>query len=486
MNQTTAPTATDLPHIPILRFGKEYRSLDLETVTDPASGAPLAEVSRANPGMIRRDLRKIREARRTLQQLSYRQRLKICQDAGDLFMNGSLRFGGTSQSAEDYIAVLSRTSGLPYSLIKKNMAKVHTVFTGMEEILRGLTRGLDLSILDQAIGEHNGVPVCYAPESDCLGVVLPSNSPGVNSIWMPSIALGIPVLLKPGREEPWTPMRIIQALLAAGCPNSAFGFYPTSHDGAATILDHSGRALLFGDESTTSAYAHNAAIQIHGPGWSKVLVGEDVIDSWEEFLPTMVQSVAANGGRSCINASSIFVPRHGRAIAEALAERCAEFVPKAADDPTATLSAFANPKFAEWINAKIDEGLQAGGAVDCALELRGTPRQQTLGGRQYLLPTVVYCDSLDHPLARTEFLFPFTSVVEVPSNQWVEQIGPTLVATVLTKQESLIRDLLDSRKIDRLNLGPVPTSVVEWNQPHEGNLFEFLYSRNSIQRASSW
>ena len=36
------------------------------------------------------------------------------------------------------------------------------------------------------------------------------------AIFAPAIALKVPVILKPGREEPWTPYRLIQALIAAG------------------------------------------------------------------------------------------------------------------------------------------------------------------------------------------------------------------------------------------------------------------------------
>ena len=38
--------------------------------------------------------------------------------------------------------------------------------------------------------------------------------------------------------------------------------------------------------------------------------------------------------------------------------------------------------------------------------------------------------------------------------------------------------------IDRLNLGAWPTNRVKWDQPHEGNLFEFLYKRRSIHIAA--
>jgi hypothetical protein len=41
--------------------------------------------------------------------------------------------------------------------------------------------------------------------------------------------------------------------------------------------------------------------------------------------------------------------------------------------------------------------------------------------------------------------------------------------------------LLLSPLVDRLNVGPIPTNVISWDQPHEGNLFEHLYARRSFQ-----
>jgi hypothetical protein len=65
----------------------------------------------------------------------------------------------------------------------------------------------------------------------------------------------------------------------------------------------------------------------------------------------------------------------------------------------------------------------------------------------------------------------------------LEAIGPSLVVTAITQDEKFIRELLASPSIERLNLGPLPTTRVQWDQPHEGNLFEFLYRRRAIQRA---
>jgi hypothetical protein len=36
--------------------------------------------------------------------------------------------------------------------------------------------------------------------------------------------------------------------------------------------------------------------------------------------------------------------------------------------------------------------------------------------------------------------------------------------------------------IGRLNLGPIPTTVLQWDQPHEGNLFEHLYQQRAFQQ----
>ena len=55
------------------------------------------------------------------------------------------------------------------------------------------------------------------------------------------------MVIKPGREEPWTPFRLIQAFIAAGAPAEAFGFYPTDHEGSGEVVKLSGRNLVFGD-----------------------------------------------------------------------------------------------------------------------------------------------------------------------------------------------------------------------------------------------
>jgi hypothetical protein len=408
--------------------------------------------------------------------------VEFVQRAGEIFLNDTLPLGedGQVQSPDDYVRQLGGTSGLPHSLIRMNMKRLGGVFADIGVILRGLTRGMDLDVLDRGYGSQGGGPVSYNCVADNLAVILPSNSPAVNALWVPAIALGVPVILKPGREEPWTPWRIIQSLIKAGIPAEAFSYYPTGHDGSGILLRRAGRVMMFGDDATVAQYKDDPRVEVHGSGRSKILIGEDKIEQWREFLPLLVESVSANSGRSCINASAILVPRYAEEIAETLARELLTMTPRAADDPDARLSGFANPAMPEWIDGAITADLATPGARDISGELRGSPRRASRDGMNYLLPTIIHCQDFSHPLANREFLFPYVSVTNVPQAKMLEVIGPSLVVTAITEDPNWIPELLECPDIDRLNLGPHPTNRVQWDQPHEGNLFEFLYRRRSI------
>ncbi|HEY0455583.1 MAG TPA: aldehyde dehydrogenase family protein [Verrucomicrobiae bacterium] len=475
----------NLPHIPVLRLGRPYESLDKISVLDHRNGQVKAEVSTVNAGIIRKDLQRIAQSRAALKKFSVAQLIDISAKAGDLFLNASLPLGdrGHVQSPQDYIEILSMTSALPHVLIRRNMTKIHGALTNMRPVLNGLTRGLDLAIIDTGFGKQAGSPCSFYPTTQALGLVMPSNSPTVNSLWLPAIALKIPVVLKPGREEPWTPYRLIQSFIAAGAPAEAFGFYPTDHEGAGEILKSCGRALIFGDKNTTQPYANNPAIQIHGPGFSKVIIGEDEIERWPEFIDLIVSTISDNGGRSCINASAVVVPKYAAEIADALAKKLGSFAPLPATDENARLSGFANPKMAEAIEGAIEQDLKVPGATDVTAKYRGGPRKVQLDGGVYMRPTIVLCDSFAHPLANREFLFPYASVIQVPQSEMLKQIGHSLAVTAITKDKQFIEQLLESSLVERLNIGPISTMKVSWDQPHEGNMFEFLYKRRSIEWA---
>jgi hypothetical protein len=62
-------------------------------------------------------------------------------------------------------------------------------------------------------------------------------------------------------------------------------------------------------------------------------------------------------------------------------------------------------------------------------------------------------------------------------------MGPTLALSAITTDAALIGRLLESPTVERLNIGPIATNQIAWDQPHEGNLFDLLYARRSFQSA---
>jgi acyl-CoA reductase-like NAD-dependent aldehyde dehydrogenase len=226
-------------------------------------------------------------------------------------------------------------------------------------------------------------------------------------------------------------------------------------------------------------------VQVHGPGFSKIVFGDDCVDDWERYVDMMVDSVFLNSGRGCINCSGIWASRHTREIADAVAKRLAAVVPLPPDHPEASLAAFTVPGVADAISQSIDADLQAPGVTEVTSKYRdGTPRLVKQGRADYLLPTVLHCESPDAAAAKKEYMFPFVAVVECPQAKFLEAIGPTLVCTALTNDAALQRRLLDAVHVDRLNLGPVPTTQLNWLQPHEGNLIDFLFRARAFQTAA--
>src|SRR6266851_2649260 len=443
-------------HIPVLRWGEPYKSMDVDKVVHFQTGEALAEVSRANAGLVERDMRHAKRAREVLREIPIGELIRMVKRAADLYTSAELPLGDGTQSPDQF------------------------VLNEMENILDSLTRGLDLNILTRGYGvEKRGVPISYQAQTPVLGMVLPSNSPGVHTLWLPIIPMQIGLVLKPGPQEPWTPFRMTQAFVQAGVPKQAISIYPGLGDVGAAVLAGCPRSLIFGGTATVEQYKGNPSVQAHGPGFSKILLADDQVDNWEKYLDIMVDSVLVNSGRGCINCSGIWASRHARKIAEALAERMGPIQPLPPDDPKAALAAFTVPNQADAVSADIDNDLKAPGALD--LTAKFGPRLVKKERCDYLRPTVILCDSPELAIAKKEYMFPFVTVVQCPQEKMLESIGPTLVCSAITEDKKFQRALLDATHIDRLNLGPVPTIKLNWLQPHEGNIVDFLFRARAFQ-----
>jgi len=469
--------------LPVLRWGQPYTSMDADDVVHFQTGEPIARVSRANGGLIQRDMRRAQRARDLLREIPIDELIARVAKAGELYASAELPMGDGRQTPDDFVHAQSASTGLPERLCRANMKKNMFVLAEMRRILTSLTRGLDLQVLTSGYGEERGVPISYQAQTPVLGLVLPSNSPGVHTLWLPIIPMQIGLVLKPGPQEPWTPFRMAEAFFEAGVPREAISIYPGEADVGAAVLGSCDRSLVFGGQPTVDRYRGNPKVQAHGPGFSKIVLGDDEVDRWESHLDVMVDSVFANSGRGCINCSGIWASRHTREIADALAKRLAAVRPLAADHPEASLVAFTVPGLADAVSQSIDRDLQAPGVTDMSARHRDSPRVIKEGRAEYLLPTIVHSSTTDAAIVQKEYLFPFATVVECPQDQMIAAMGQTLVCSAITNDQSFRRQLVDAVNIDRLNLGPVPTIQLNWLQPHEGNIVDFLFRARAFQVA---
>ena len=174
--------------IPVVRFGKQYESLEKQEVVHFETGEVLAKVHQANGGMLKMDKRHFQRARDALREIPISRLIEMAAKAGDLYLNAKLPLGNGTQTPEEFCRMQSATTGLPEHMCAANMKKNYFVLTHMQEILDALTRGLPLDILTKGYGtEARGVMLSYQAYSPVLGMVLPSNSPGVHTLWMPVI-----------------------------------------------------------------------------------------------------------------------------------------------------------------------------------------------------------------------------------------------------------------------------------------------------------
>ena len=140
------------------------------------------------------------------------------------------------------------------------------------------------------------------------------------------------------------------------------------------------------------------------------------------------------------------------------------------------------PGVATAISTEIDNDLETPGVSDVTAARRGGGRLVKAGNADYLLPTVIHCESPRVAIATKEYMFPFVTVVQCPEAEMLGAIGPTLVCSAITCNPSFRRSLVDAVHI-AAEPGPVPDDAAERRLAPEGNLIDFLYRARAFQTA---
>ena len=64
-----------------------------------------------------------------------------------------------------------------------------------------------------------------------------------------------------------------------------------------------------GMEINVKRLERNPRVQVHGPGFSKILLGDDVVDEWDQYLDLMVGFMPFSGQTGAANGLAIVRPR---------------------------------------------------------------------------------------------------------------------------------------------------------------------------------
>jgi len=78
-------------HIPILRRGQPYESVETVELVHHATGKPVATVSQANSGMVVRDINRIDDT--VLERFTIAELIDICNRAAERFVGATLPIG---------------------------------------------------------------------------------------------------------------------------------------------------------------------------------------------------------------------------------------------------------------------------------------------------------------------------------------------------------------------------------------------------------
>ena len=246
-----------------------------------APAQALARISQVNAGIIRKDLARIGEARAALKQLSCEKLIGICTRAADFFLNDTLPLGdqghtqspqpvhrdalrherpavrhGPAQHAEDRTGSQQHADGAGWPDTRPGprhpgsragRARRHAGQLLSRCAMPRAGHAEQFARGELALAAGHSAEDAGDPEAGARGALdaLPPD-PGVDRRGLPGG--GVWLLSRPITKA--------RPSILRGC----------------------GRALVFGDQSTTAPYANNPAIQVHGPGFSKILIGEDDIE----------------------------------------------------------------------------------------------------------------------------------------------------------------------------------------------------------------
>jgi acyl-CoA reductase-like NAD-dependent aldehyde dehydrogenase len=441
-----------------------YHARERQTITDVAGNA-LAELSLVPNIFVTRAMAALHKA----DTLPVDQRLEALARAGEAHATGTV----DGVSAADHQFIVSRTSGMPISVVRSAAAGIARSAAEAylsEQYARPVGAVNDWQ--DPLTRTGRGV---WTRRGDVFAVHAPGNHPGVHGIWLEALALGYRVAVRPSRRDPFTPHRLISALRAAGFGDDQVVLLPTGYAVADEILRGADLAMAYGGEDVMRKYAGQSKMLPQGPGRSKILLTADV--DWRDHLDVIVASICHQGGRACVNTTAVLVEGDPAPVAQAVAERLAAIPSLPPEDEDAVL-----PVLPEADAQTLEQYLLAKAAGTVSW-LGGDGVVDPLGdGSAALRPAVHQLDRPDAEQAGVELSFPCVWFAPWTREAGLEPFRETLVLTAITHDTQLVDALVGEPTISNVYVGDHPTYWIEPGIPHDGYLADFLMRTKGVIR----
>lgn len=303
-------------------------------------------------------------------------RAEVLNRAAALFASASLLIDARRETPQDFQAQLERAHGIPANLT------AHWA-DSLVEIVRALTV---TQPVDKLASYFVSLP---ANTFLCLEAVY-------RALWA-----GRRVFLRPSQREPWSALRLVAALIAAGVPPQQLTLVNVPHAGLPRLIRFFDEVVLYGGQGVAEIQSVLPPhVTIKGPGCSVAVIA----DGWTlAAVRAAAALVGKSGGRLCTNPRWLLVQDRPHEFADALT------VELACTDDFAT---------AQWGGGLVLDAAAAQRSY-AALSERLRPADRLVhplnldaiqaGGR---LPPLVAQVALadEHPLLQAEPLFPLALV----------------------------------------------------------------------------
>lgn len=440
-------------HIPLLRAtGGLHRSLDAAPLRS-YRGQVLAQVSQAPPLLARLTCEALRAAPPVT---GYAALWSTIRRAADLLEHAEL--GGLGP--EEYCRTVTGATGTPIRWVRAGLRELAAGLRRIDDAVRYQTpHGQVAPLAHHRVWLPDGRMYAWIPAGRLLGVVCPASDPAVHLTWVLALALGWSVVVRPGADDPLTPLRLALALLGAGLPPGRLAVLPGSHDLVPLLVEACDRTIVYGGQAMQDRWGRDNRVLFHGPGRSRVFVDAPPDPPPGALLDFLVDCAVFDGGRRCTCASAVVVRGQAASLTGALAARLADLAVLDPLDEGARVPAWKDPA-----------------AARAAAEVAGT-RLLERDGAVFVAPAAVEVPDAADPRFALELPCPYLTVLRLPEGaRPLRALQGALSLTLLTRDHGLAEACVRTPSIGQVFLGAIPTYAGEPGAPLHGRLSEFLFT----------